>query len=97
MKLLPGKEVEYKKRHDEIWPELTALLKEHGVKEYSIFLDNQDLTLFGTLTTADPVVHDRLPSSPIMRRWWQFMKDIMETNDDGSPVAIPMQEVFYLP
>ena len=97
MKLFKGKEIEYKKRHDEIWPELSALLKEKGVQEYSIFLDEGTGFLFGSLKISDAKKLDELPSHPIMKKWWAYMKDIMETNDDNSPVSVPLKEVFYLP
>ena len=97
MKLLKGKEDEYKKRHDEIWPELKSLLKQTGVEEYSIFLDEETNVLFGVLKIEDPMKLDELPNHPIMKKWWSYMKDMMETNEDGSPVSVRMNEVFYLP
>ena len=97
MKLFPGQEVEYKKRHEEIWPELKGLLKENGIAEYSIFLQPEQSVLFGVLQIDDPAKLDDLPDNPVMQKWWTYMKDIMETNPDHSPVSIPLQEVFYLP
>lgn len=97
MKLLAGREAEYKKRHDEIWPELQGLLKANGISEYSIFLDEATHTLFGFLKVTDPKNLDSLPHQEIMKRWWNYMADIMETNADHSPVSIPLTEVFYLP
>lgn len=97
MQLNPGQEAEYKRRHDDIWPELAALLKETGVKDYSIFLDDKSGSLFGVLTIDDPTKLDALPSLPVMQRWWKYMSDIMETNPDHSPQSIPLKEVFYLP
>ena len=97
MNLLPGKEVEYQKRHDEIWPELTALLRQHGISNYSIFLDATNAKLFGVLSAEDLAMFSQLPQSPLMQKWWQYMKDIMETNADGSPVTEPLKEVFHLP
>ncbi|MEO8414681.1 MAG: L-rhamnose mutarotase [Ginsengibacter sp.] len=96
MKLLPGFEAEYKKRHDEIWPELAALLKEAGIHEYSIFLDAAG-NLFAAMQVESEVAIDNLPGHPVMKKWWDFMKDIMETNADSSPVSLPLEEVFYLP
>lgn len=96
MKLFKGKEDEYKKRHDEIWSELKDLLKQAGIKDYSIFLDEETNILFGYLTVTDKTKLDDLPKEPIMQKWWAYMKDIMETNDDNSPVNIPLKEVFYL-
>lgn len=97
MKLFSGFEAEYKKRHDEIWPELSALLKETGISEYSIFLDKETNTLFGVMEAADPKALENLPQHPVMKRWWEHMKDIMETNPDYSPVSTPLEEIFYLP
>ena len=97
MKLFKGYEAEYKKRHDEIWPELSSLLKQNGISEYSIFLDETTNSLFGVLKVENELALDKLPEYPIMKKWWAYMKDIMESNEDNSPVSIPMQEVFYLP
>jgi L-rhamnose mutarotase len=97
MKLFPGHEAEYKKRHDEIWPELQALLKDQGISEYSIFLDETTNSLFGFLKITDENNLKNLPGTEVMQRWWSYMADIMESNDDHSPVSIPLREVFYLP
>jgi len=97
MQLHKGFEAEYKKRHDALWPELAELLKATGVAEYSIFLDPATLGLFGVLKIDEPLALDKLPSHPVMQRWWKYMGDIMETNPDNSPVSVPLTEVFYLP
>jgi len=96
MKLFKGRVEEYKKRHDEIWPELVDLLKETGISEYSIFLDETDETLFGMLKVSEKEKLDELPAKEVMKKWWAYMSDIMETNADNSPVSIPLKEVFYL-
>jgi L-rhamnose mutarotase len=96
MKLLNGFEEEYKRRHDEIWPELKSLLKETGICDYSIFLDTETNLLFGYLNIYEPNALDDLPNQAIMKKWWDYMKDIMEVNPDNSPVSAPLQEVFYL-
>ena len=97
MKLHKGQLAEYKKRHDEIWPELVSLLKESGISNYSIFLNEETNVLFGVLDSSDAVARENLPSLPIMKRWWAYMKDIMDSNPDNSPISIPLQEVFYMP
>lgn len=97
MQLFKGFEAEYKKRHEALWPELAALLKAAGISEYSIFLDETTNSLFGVLKADDPAALDNLPASPVMQRWWQYMRDIMESNTDNSPVSVPLKEVFYLP
>jgi L-rhamnose mutarotase len=97
MQLFPGFEAEYKKRHDELWPELQRLLKEAGISDYSIFLDETTNSLFGVMKAEDKAQLDALPSTEVMQKWWKYMADIMETNPDNSPVQIPLHEVFYLP
>ena len=97
MQLFKGFEAEYRKRHNDLWPELQALLKRAGISEYSIFLDETTNSLFGFMKADDPKALDDLPTQPVMQRWWTYMKDIMETNADHSPVSIPLKEVFYLP
>lgn len=97
MKLNIGAEEEYKKRHDELWPELQQLLKSSGISEYSIFLDRETNVLFGALKVEDPAALDNLPAEPVMQRWWAYMKDIMESNADNSPVSVPLKEVFFMP
>lgn len=96
MKLFPGFEAEYKKRHDEIWPELEQLLKQAGISEYSIFLDEETNSLFGVLNITNPKNMDSLPEQEVMKRWWKYMADIMESNQDNSPVSVPLKEVFFL-
>jgi L-rhamnose mutarotase len=96
MKLLKGYEAEYKKRHDEIWGELKDLLKQTGISDYSIFLDEETNDLFAYFTIEDDKKLNELPAKEIMKKWWAYMKDIMETNEDNSPVSTPLKEVFYL-
>src|SRR5436190_20347431 len=86
MKLKPGFAAEYRRRHDEIWPELAALLGQNGISDYSIFLDEETLTLFAVQKLDESVSRAGLPLHPVMRRWWDHMADIMETNPDHSPV-----------
>jgi L-rhamnose mutarotase len=96
MKLQPGCEAEYKKRHDKIWPELSQLLKNAGISEYSIFLDEETSSLFAVQKQNGQSSQD-LGNTAIVRKWWDHMADIMETNADNSPVSVSLKEVFYLP
>ena len=97
MKLHKGFEEEYKKRHHNLWPELEALLKSSGISEYSIFFDEKTNSLFGIMNSGNQQSLNDLPNHPVMKKWWAYMKDIMETNEDNSPISVPLQEVFYLP
>ena len=97
MKLYPGKEAEYKRRHDQLWPELQQLLKNAGICHYSIFHDPETDSLIGILSIPEPENLDQLPLHETMQKWWDYMADIMETNKDNSPVSTALKEMFYLP
>ena len=96
MQLKPGFEAEYRRRHDALWPDLAELLRTKGITDYSIFLDQPTGALIGVLRVADVGRMDELPQHPIMKKWWAYMKDIMDANPDDSPVSIPLTEVFHL-
>ncbi|MEN8771572.1 MAG: L-rhamnose mutarotase [Glaciecola sp.] len=96
MTLIPGHANEYQKRHDEIWPELVIALKDAGVSDYSIFLEHQSNKLFAVLKRSEDHKMDQLPLEPIVKKWWEFMSDIMETNPDNSPCVNSIEQVFHL-
>lgn len=96
MKLNPGQEAEYKRRHDQIWPELVDLLRVSGVRDYSIYLDEETHTLFGVLWRTDDHRMEELPDHDMMQKWWMYMADLMATNPDKSPVAVTLKPVFHM-
>lgn len=97
MKLFQGYEEEYKKRHDQLWDEMKTLLHDAGIRDFSIFLDEETNLLFGYLLAEDVEKLKELPENPVQQRWWAWMKEIMESHPDNSPVQTPLKEVFYLP
>ncbi|MBX2843784.1 MAG: L-rhamnose mutarotase [Flammeovirgaceae bacterium] len=96
MKLHEGMKEEYEKRHNEIWPELRNLLQANGVEEYHIFLDEETNILFAFQTISGENNSQDLGNTEIVKKWWAFMKDIMETNPDDSPVSLELEKVFSL-
>lgn len=96
MKLNKGQKEAYKERHHALWPELKQLLKDNGVSEYSIFLDEETNTLFAFQKVSGSGGSQDLASNEIVKKWWAFMADIMETNLDNSPVSTPLEELFYM-
>jgi L-rhamnose mutarotase len=96
MKLKPGNEAEYRRRHDALWPELAQVLSVAGIRDYSIFLDEETLTLFALQKQTDDSTAADLPNHPIVKQWWAHMAPLMEVNVDNSPVASPLREVFHL-
>lgn len=96
MKLKAGFVTEYKRRHDEIWPELAAELSAAGISDYSIFLDEETLTLFAVQKLSDNNNTAALPRSPIVRRWWDSMAPLMDVHPDNAPICGALKEVFHL-
>ena len=96
MKLYPGMEAEYEKRHNELGPEMQDMIHEYGGRNYTIFLDRETLVLYGYIEIEDAGKWDESADTAINRKWWDFMADIMETNPDNSPVSVDLKEVFHL-
>ena len=96
MAVNPQETVEYERRHSPIWPELQEVLRAHGVHHYSIFLDETDGSLFAYVEIEDEARWDAIAQTPVCRRWWTHMRDIMPTNPDDSPRSVPLREVFHL-
>jgi L-rhamnose mutarotase len=96
MAVNPQEAIEYERRHSPIWPELQEVLRAHGVHDYSIFLDETDGSLFGYVEIEDEARWEAIAQTPVCRRWWTHMRDIMPTNPDDSPRSVPLREVFHL-
>jgi L-rhamnose mutarotase len=96
MKLKPGTVDAYRVRHDEIWPELSSLLSESGIYDYSIFLDEATLDLFAVMKLREG--HDivALPQHPVMRKWWDYMAALMEVEPGNRPKEWPLTQVFHM-
>jgi L-rhamnose mutarotase len=95
MKLKPGFEAEYQRRHDALWPELAQALRDAGISDYSIFLDEETRTLFAVQKRSESSTADALPNHPAVKKWWAHMAPLMEVNADASPVIKPLCEVFH--
>lgn len=96
MKVFEGFHDEYKRRHDQLWPEMERELKNHGAHHYSIFLDEKTNNLFAYVEIENEEKWNAMSQTEICQKWWLYMKDIMETNPDNSPVATELKQVFYL-
>lgn len=96
MQLKPGAVDSYKARHDALWPELADLLKASGVSDYSIFLDEETLSLFAVMRRADDHTLDQLPNHPLMRQWWTSMAPLMKVEADDKPSEWPLRQMFHL-
>ena len=96
MRLKPGHEAEYRKRHDEIWPELHEALIKAGICDYSIFLEKETGNLFAVLRLAPDNTRQTLPTLPIMRKWWDYMAPLMDVDSTNKPVERPLARVFHM-
>ena len=96
MQVDPDKHVEYEKRHRPIWPELHKVLKDHGVHNYSIFLDKQTSQLFGYVEIEDETRFSAIANTPECKKWWAYMKNIMPSNPDNSPKSRELKDVFHI-
>jgi L-rhamnose mutarotase len=96
MSVNPGFEAEYERRHRPIWKDLEAVLKSHGVLSYSIFLHPETRQLFGYAEIEDEARWNAIAETEVCKRWWAYMKDVMPSNPDNSPVAKELKEVFHL-
>lgn len=96
MSVNAGHEEEYEKRHRPIWPELEAVLKEHGVYNYSIFLHPETRQLFGYVEIEDEARWNAIAQTAICQKWWAHMQEIMPSNPDNSPISQELREVFHI-
>ena len=96
MQLKPGTVEEYRRRHDEIWPQLVELLSASGIHDYSIFLDEETLALFAVLKLRADNSRDALPKHPIMKLWWDHMAPLMEVEPGNRPKEWPLVPMFHL-
>ena len=96
MKIREGTAQEYKRRHDEIWPELNELLRNSGISDYTIFLDEETCDLFAVQKLADDHTTDEFPNNPMIRKWCEYMKDIVLMDSSGNPICTPLQEMYHL-
>ncbi len=96
-KVLDGKLEEYKKRHDEIWPELVEVLKNAGISNYTIWQVGNEL--FGYYECAKGVDYAAKvqADSPVVDRWNEYMKDVMVMEMDPVTGAQPLMNcVFFM-
>jgi len=96
MKLYPGMEDEYKRRHDEIWPELSGLLVKAGISDYSIFHDKDTNILFAVMWRKKDHKMEHLKGEDIMQKWWSYMADIMDSDEANEPITKPLKMVFHM-
>ncbi len=95
--LKPGMKAEYKKRHDEIWPEMAAVLKEAGICNYTIW--NIGDELFGYYECKEGLAYAAKvqAESPVVARWKAHMDDIMVMiRDEATGAPLMLERMFTL-
>ena len=96
MSIHPDQHEEYQRRHNPIWPELEAALKDHGISNYSLFLNPESHQLFGYAEIQSEEAWNAIATTTICQQWWASMKELMPSNSDNSPVSVPLTEVFHI-
>lgn len=96
MHLYDGMAEEYERRHNLLWPEMKEMIREYGGRNYSIFLDSETNVLYGYIEIEEEERWAESADTPINRKWWDYMADIMDTNPDNSPVSVDLKPVFHL-
>jgi L-rhamnose mutarotase len=91
----PDQHEEYKRRHDEIWPELEAVFRAHGLRRQTIYLHDETHQLFAYTEFESEEQYNALAQTPEMQCWWAYMADVMSTNPDNSPKSILLPEVYH--
>lgn len=96
MKIYDGFKEEYKKRHENLWSEMKDMIHEYGGRNYSIYLDEETNYLYGFIELEDENLWNKSTETEICKKWWNYMADIMETNEDNSPISVDLEAMFYL-
>ncbi len=96
MRVHPDQHDEYERRHSPIWQELEETLNQHGVHNYSIFLNKETHQLFGYAEIESEERWAAIAQTEICQRWWAHMKDIMPSNPDNSPISSDLMMVFHM-
>ena len=91
LKLKPGCEQEYKKRHDELWPEMADAMHKAGV---SMAIYRHENLLFIFATATDQQSWDELDRDPVTPRWDKYMSDVLEDDEHGKTFIKNLQQVF---
>jgi L-rhamnose mutarotase len=94
----PGMATEYERRHNPIWPDLETALKEHGARNYSIYLHEKTNLLFGYVEIEDEERFRKIADTDVCRRWWRYMTEVLvcESEDGEKGKEEDLREVFHL-
>lgn len=96
-KIAEGKRDEYVKRHREIWPEMLAALKAAGIGNYTIWRDGDDLFGYYECEKGVGYAAEYQKTSPVVKRWNEYMKDVLIMAADEETGAQPhLEKVFEL-
>ena len=91
LKLRPGCYDEYKKRHDELWPELADVMRENGIN-MAIYRFEDTLFIYGTAPSA--TAWQRVEDHPVTPRWNEYMAEVLETDDNGDLIFHTLPQAF---
>ena len=95
-RIRPGCKEEYIRRHDAIWPEMKAVLKEAGICNYTIFANGDELFGYYECEKGVAFAEKTQADSPVVDRWNEYMKDILELEMDPVTGAQPKMQCMFL-
>jgi L-rhamnose mutarotase len=94
--LRPGAEAEYQRRHDEIWPELVAALKDAGVSNYTLFRRDRQVIAYCECEPDAATAFGNVGATEVNRRWSAWFEDVIERLTDADGELFQAHEVWHL-
>ena len=94
-RIKPGMKDEYIRRHDDIWHDMTALLKDAGICNYTIFCAGDELFGYYECEKGINFAEAVQAGSPVVDRWNEYMKDVLELEMDPETGAQPKMEIVF--
>lgn len=94
--LHPGQEAEYKRRHDEIWPELVDALKDAGISNYTLFRRGRQVIGYCECEPDAQTAFATVGATDVNRRWSAWFEDVIESLTDESGRLLEAEEVWHL-
>lgn len=92
----PGAEVEYKRRHDEIWPEMIQALKDAGITNYTLFRRGLDIIAYAECHPDAKTAFGKVAETEVDARWSEWFGDVIERRFDETGEPMTAEEVWHL-
>ena len=94
--LYPGAEEEYKRRHDEIWPELVEVIEEAGIRNYTLFRSGTQVIAYAECHPDVATAFGKVGATDVNRRWAEWFRDLIVSLTDEQGNLFRADEVWHL-